>query len=117
MIKERLLFMTAHAYLDAYVDFAKAYGTYNNELKRAKRKIAAASRSVLDECEVSKTLVRKANVAAAKLFELNGLCKRAYGQGFIVSDRPIVKNKEKEDLINKAYYCLTSDYAKKERAV
>lgn len=116
MIKEKLLFMAAHAYLDAYVDFAKAYGTYYNELKRTKRKIAATA-FVTDEREVSKTLTKKANVAAAKLFEMNALCKRAYGQGFIASDHPIIEDLEKEDLINEAYYCMTSDCIKREAAI
>lgn len=115
--KERLM-MTCHAYLTDFAEFAHAYFCYNKELTRAKRRIVTHGiTDAKDEREYSNSLEKTVNYAAAKLFQLNGLCKHAYGEGFVLSDHPIVDNKEKEDMILFAADCIlygTNDKAIKE---
>lgn len=105
MIKETLLLTAVHAFLPQTFDFVKAYGAYERELNRTKRRIERIGDIDLlvsgkkDETDYNSALKEKADRAAKTVFALNRLCRDTYGCGFIDCDHPIVDIREKQDLV------------------
>lgn len=83
--------------------FAHAYGSYCGELKKSHKKMLNDP-SFVEEVDCNPAVIRMVNWAANELFNLNKLCKKTRGMGFI---NGFVSNEAKEDLINKVCEIVT----------
>lgn len=108
MIRKELFVATIMTHPAEFGKFAHAYGSYCGELKKAHKRMKIDT-SFADEADCNPAVTRMVNWAASELFNLNKLCKKIRGVGFI---NGFVSDEDKEYLINKVYEIVTDLSAK-----